>query len=299
MQEHRCSVGSDFGEDDAMADRYELRPLGHPLGTEALGIDLSRALDDDRTISWIEAAFAEHPVLVFREQNLGPGDIAAFGRRFGKPKIHSLVDYRHAEYPEVSWLTNVDRDGNIDWFGVKRATDWHTDSPYEETPPRLAILHAKEVPNEKGGTMFADMRAAYDGLPQAMKDRLAGMTGLHGRDDGPAGVRLYGADPKHNLDREYPEKARPAVVRHPVSGRAVLFVNPLHMHGFVGMAKEDAWRLIEELTAHATQDRFVYYHSWRVGDVLMWDECATMHRGAGDYRPDERRIMLRTIVYPN
>ena len=60
-------------------------------------------------------------------------------------------------------------DGNIDWFGVKRATDWHTDSPYEEVPPRLAILHAKEVPSDKGGTMFADMRAAYDGLDDAMK----------------------------------------------------------------------------------------------------------------------------------
>jgi taurine dioxygenase len=281
-----------------MADRHELRPLGRTLGTEALGVNLSRSLDD-ATTSWIETAFAEHPVLVFREQNLGPGELAAFGRRFGRPKIHSLVDYRHADYPEVSWLTNVDKDGNIDWFGVKRATDWHTDSPYEDPPPRLAILHAKEVPNDKGGTMFADMRAAYDALPLAMKDRLAGMTGLHGRDDGPAGVRLYGTDPKQNLDREYPEKARPAVVPHPVTGRTVLFVNPLHMHGFAGMAKDEAWQLIEELTAHATQEQFVYYHSWRVGDVLMWDECATMHRGAGDYRPEERRVMLRTIVYPN
>jgi taurine dioxygenase len=281
-----------------MAGCYQLRPLGHTLGTEALGVNLSRSLDEG-ILSWIETAFAEHPVLVFREQNLSPGEVATFGRRFGRPKIHSLVDYRHAEYPEVSWLTNVDKAGNIDWFGVKRATDWHTDSPYEDPPPRLAILHAKEVPNDKGGTMFADMRAAYDALPQAMKDRLAGMTGLHGRDDGPAGVRLYGTDPQQHLDREYPEKARPAVVRHPITGRPVLFVNPLHMHGFVGLGKDEAWELIEELTAHSTQERFVYYHAWRVGDVLMWDECATMHRGAGDYRPEERRIMLRTIVYPN
>ena len=68
-------------------------------------------------------------MLVFREQNLGRAELAAFGRRFGKPKIHSLVDYRHDDYPEVSWLTNVGKDGKIDWFGVKRATDWHTDSP--------------------------------------------------------------------------------------------------------------------------------------------------------------------------
>ncbi len=73
----------------------------------------------------------------------------------------------------------------------------------------------------------------------------------------------------------------------------------MHTHGFLGMEREEAWRLIEELAAHATQGRFVYYHSWLVGDVLMWDERATMHRGAGDYRPEERRVMLRTIVYPN
>jgi len=276
----------------------ELRPLGDALGTEALGVDLSKPLDAE-TFAWIEDAFAENPVLVFREQDLGPAELAAFGRRFGKPKIHSLVDYRHNDYPEVSWLTNVDKDGKIDWFGVKRATDWHTDSPYEEALPRLAILHAKEVPSSKGGTMFADMRAAYDTLDDAMKTRLAGLTGLHGRHDGPAGKRLYEGDPAQNLDREYPEKARPAICAHPITGRPILFVNPLHTHGFVGMAKDEAWQLIEQLAEHSTQDRFVYYHSWQVGDVLIWDERATMHRGAGDYRPDERRVMLRTIVYPN
>ena len=276
----------------------ELRPLGEALGTEALGVDLSKPLDAE-TFAWIEAAFAEHPVLVFRDQDLGPGELAVFGRRFGSPKIHSLVDYRHGEFPEVLWLTNVDRDGNVDWFGVKRATDWHTDSPYEEVPPRLAILHAKEVPSHRGGTMFADMRAAHDALDDAMKQRLAGLVGLHGRHDGPAGVRLYEGDPEQNLDRVYTEKARPAVIRHMVTGRPILFVNRLHTHGFAGMAKDEAWRLIEQLAAHSTEDRFVYYHQWRIGDLLMWDEQATMHRGAGDYRPEERRIMLRTIVYPN
>ena len=276
----------------------ELRPLGEALGTEALGVDLSKPIDAV-TFAWIEHAFAQHPVLVFRDQDLGAGELATFGRRFGRPRIHSLVDYRHVEHPEVSWLTNVDKDGKVDWFGVKRATDWHTDSPYEEVPPRLAILHAKEVPSAKGGTMFADMRAAYDTLAETMQHRLSSLVGLHGRHDGPAGVRLYEGDPEQNLDREYPEKARPAVIRHSVTGRPILFVNPLHTHGFEGMPKDEAWNLIEELAEHSTQDRFVYYHAWRVGDVLMWDEQATMHRGAGDYRPDERRVMLRTIVYPN
>ena len=145
--------------------------------------------------------------------------------------------------------------------------------------------------------MFADMRAAYDALPDTMKQRLAGLVGLHGRTDGPAGERLYGAD-KGVTEKTYGEVPWPAVTRHPVSGRPILFVNPMHTHGFAGMTRDEAWPLIEELADHATQERFVYYHRWRVGDLLMWDERATLHRGAGDYRPDERRIMLRTIVYP-
>jgi len=280
-----------------MMNSPQLRPLAEPLGTEALGIDLVKPLDN-AIFAWIRDAFAEHPVLVFRDQDLGAAELAAFGRRFGPPRVHALVKYRHTEYPEVSWLTNVEEGGEVDWYGVKRATDWHTDSTYEDDPPVLAILHAKEVPSAKGGTMFADMRAAYDALPATMKQRLAGLQGLHGRSSGPAGERLYGDD-KGATEKQYREVIRPAVTEHPVTGRPILFVNPMHTHGFVGMEQSEAWPLIEELAAHATQDRFVYYHHWRVGDVLMWDERATMHRGAGDYRPDERRVMLRTIVYAN
>jgi alpha-ketoglutarate-dependent taurine dioxygenase len=279
-----------------MSQSPELRPLGEALGTEAVGVDLSRL--DDATFAWVKDAFAEHPVLVFRDQTLGAPEIAAFGRRFGVPRKHALVKYRHPDHEEVSWLTNVDEGGGIDWYGVKRATDWHTDSTYEERLPLLAMLHALEVPATKGGTMFADMCAAYDALPAAMKQRLADLVGLHGRSNGPAGERLYGDD-KGATEQQYTELPRPAVAAHPVTGRPILFVNPMHVHGFVGMERREAWDLIEELAAHATQDRFVYYHSWRVGDLLIWDERRTMHRGAGDYHPEERRVMLRTIVYPN
>ncbi len=280
-----------------MTQTPQLRPLGEALGTEALGIDLSNPLEKS-TFAWIQAAFAEHPVLVFRDQDLGAPGLADFGRRFGVPRPHALIKYRRVDCPEVSWLTNVEETGRIDWYGVKRATDWHTDSTFEDALPLLAMLHAKEVPAEKGGTMFADMRAAYDALPGLRKQQLSGLTGLHGRSTGPAGERLYGDD-KGVTEKKYQEVRWPAVTRHPVTGRSILFVNPMHTHGFVGMKREEAWPLIEELADHATQERFVYYHRWRVGDVLIWDERATMHRGAGDYRPDERRIMLRTIVYPN
>jgi taurine dioxygenase len=281
-----------------MAGSPQIRPLGEALGAEAVGVDLS-TLDDD-TFAWVRKAFAENPVLVFRDQRLTAEELASFGRRFGAPRIHSLVKYRYPGVPEVSWLRNVEDDGKIDWYGVKRATDWHTDSTYEEVPPLLAMLHALEIPSEKGGTMFADMYRAYETLTPAMKDRLATMTGLHGRTDGPAGAKLYDPEEEQRMtDKPYPEKERPAVINHPVTGKPILFVNPMHVHGFRGMEKEAAWELIEELAQHSTQEKFTYYHHWRVGDLVMWDEQATMHRGAGDSHPAERRVMMRTIVYPN
>jgi taurine dioxygenase len=277
----------------AILHSAELRPLGEALGTEVVGIDLAHL--DDATFAWVKQAFAQHPVLVFREQSLSAADLAAFGARFGVPRPHSLINYRYPGQPDVSWLRNVHDDGKIDWFGVKRATAWHTDSTYEPELPLLAILHALEVPKERGGTVFADMCAAYETLPQETKDRLAGLTCLHGHTAGPAGGTIY-KDAK-TAEKVYDEKW-PAITTHPVTGKPILFVNPMHVHGIVGMEKDEAWELVEELARHATQERFTYYHNWRVGDVVMWDERATMHRGAGDYEPSERRVMLRTIVYP-
>src|SRR5437764_6400978 len=124
------------------------------------------------------------------------------------------------------------------------------------------MLHALEVPATKGGTMFADMCAAYDALPQAMKQRLSGLVGLHGRSNGPAGERLYGDD-KGATEKQYTELPRPAVTEHPATGRPILFVNPMHTHGFVGMRREEAWPLIEALAAPATQEQCTYYPSWR------------------------------------
>src|SRR5215813_12696605 len=175
----------------AMNQAPQLRPLGAALGTEALGIDLSKPLDAG-AFAWVQKAFAEHPVLVFRDQDLGAPELAAFGRRFGTPRPHALTKYRHRDCPEVSWLTNVEETGKVDWFGVKRATAWHTDSTFEDTLPLLAVLHAKEVPSEKGGTIFANMHAAWEALPEARKTLLSGLTALHGRSNGPAGERLYG-----------------------------------------------------------------------------------------------------------
>ena len=131
-------------------------------------------------------------MLVFRNQRLGPTELAAFGAQFGRPQPHILEQYRHPDRVDVSYITNVDKNGGVDRFGVIRASTWHTDETYEDALPRLAILHALEVPSTKGGTMFADMRAAYDALPETTRRRLDGLVGLHGRTNGPDAIKLYG-----------------------------------------------------------------------------------------------------------
>ena len=273
----------------------EIRPTGDGFGREVVGIDCTGPLNA-RQSDWVEEAFAEHAVLVFRKQKFEARSLYEFACRFGVPQKHVMLNYRHSEIAEVSYVRNVDDDGNIDPFGVRRATNWHTDSTFESRLPRLALLHALEVPKRGGGTIFADMRAAYDALDPAMKARLEDMTGIHGFNAGPGGGQSIYAN--QTLSEEHADQLHPAVMTHPDSGRRILFVNPSHVHGFDGLARDEGLTLVEALWQHAIQQRFLYHHRWQPGDLVLWDELATMHRNAGDADPNERRILLRCIVYP-
>lgn len=281
-----------------MAVTPSLKRLGPHIGAEVDGLDVSRTLND-ATIAWIADALDEHAVLVLRDQKIDAAQLGAFGRRFGVPKPHLLEGYQHPGFPEVSLVTNVTPDGRIDPFGVRRATTWHTDETYKQTIPRLAMLYGIEVPADGGGTLFADMRAAFDTLPEATRDRLRGMTGLHKFTAGPADARrVYASQMTAEKLANLKDWEHPAIVRHPGNGRDILFVNPSHTHGFVGLDRNDGTELIEELATHSTQPDFLYHHHWRVGDLVIWDEVSSMHKGAGDSPPDQRRMLMRTIVHP-
>jgi taurine dioxygenase len=276
----------------------KVKPLGPHIGAEVEEIDVARPLGD-AAIAGLADALATHAVLVLHDQKLDAAELGAFGRRFGVPKPHLLEGYQHADFPEVSMVTNVARDGTIDPFGVERATTWHSDETYKQTIPRLAMLHGLEVPAKGGGTLFADMRAAFDTLPADMRTRLRGMTGLHKFTSGPADARrVYASQMTPEKLAALKDWEHPAVVRHPGNGREILFVNPSHTHGFVGLGQAEGTALIEELCAHATRPEFVYHHRWQVGDLVIWDEVSTMHKGAGDSPPDQRRMLMRTIVHP-
>jgi alpha-ketoglutarate-dependent taurine dioxygenase len=254
-----------------------VHPIGKFLGTEIRGIDLARD-KDAATIEWIKDAVAEHAVIVFRNQNLSAQEIARLGRQLGHIEPHIFPQYRHPDVPEVSFVTNRDAEGRIDDYGVTRASKWHFDESYKEHLPRLTVLHALQVPKVKGGTEFADMRAAYDGAPEALKGKVANLVSVFRPGKGG-------------------EAHHPTVYTHPVSGRRLLLISPQHQVGFEGMENDDGLAIMKEIQDHAVQPQFYYYHQWQVGDVVMWDQVATIHRNAVDSDPNEPRIFLRTIVH--
>jgi taurine dioxygenase len=169
-----------------------------------------------------------------------------FASQFGASQPHILRRYRHPDFAEVSYITNVADDGSIDPAGNDRATSWHTDGTYNDHLPRLAMLHALEVPSSRGGTIFVDMRAVFTALPKTMRRRLATLTGIHRWLAGPARAWTdYGmteARPKAHTERYHP-----ALLTHPMSERPILFVNPSHSTGFAGMDAEEGERLVAEL----------------------------------------------------
>lgn len=280
--------------DTAPLPGIEVTPSGIGIGATVDGITLG-ADTDAATHAWIYETVLEYGVLVFRGQDLDAPAFHAFARGFGPLQHHVLRKYRHRDFPGLSWLTNVAEDGSVDRFGVTRATAWHTDGSYTADPPALGILHALEVPAAGAGTLFASMKAAYAALDDADRDRIAPLTGLHRHGAGPAG-RMY--DGSLDADQEVSQKdvRHPAVRPHPATGEPVLYLSPTHTHCFEGMTPPDSAELVLRLAAQATRPGVVYHHHWRPGDLLIWDEHGTMHRGEGAYDPTARRVMMRAIV---
>ncbi len=272
------------------------RLLGETLGFEIEGLDLAGPRADD-AFAAIDAAFAENPVLVFRNQRLSAPDLVRFARRFGRIVPGVIEKYRHPEAPEISFLTNVEADGSIDAFGARRASAWHYDGSFAEIPPHAAMLYGIEIPAIGGGTLFADMYRAYETLPADLKRRAEGLVTVNHFGLGPEGGDYFaGMTPERWA--AYGPVQKPLVQRHPKSGRPFLEFCMIHTAGCVGLTHREGQAVLADLLAHAAADANVYYHRWRPGDLVLWDEHATMHRNAGDFPPEQRRIMLRAMVEP-
>jgi alpha-ketoglutarate-dependent 2,4-dichlorophenoxyacetate dioxygenase len=267
---------------------------------EVSAIDLRDPLDH-ATVTAIVQACDRYAVLVFRDQPLTDEQQIAFSARLGplETTIRRLrPGHKLRLDPHVSDISNLDHSGEIlpreDRGRLYSLGDrlWHTDSSFKPVPARFSLLSARAIPVAGGETQFADLRAAYDALPDAIKPQLDGLVAEHSI--------LYSRSTIGFADFSDEERAAlppvpQVLVRvHPGSGRKTLYLAS-HAMSIRGMQLPEARLLLKELMDHATQAQFVYTHHWRVGDLVMWDDRCTMHR-ARPFDPSERRDMHRTTV---
>ena len=286
--------------------------IGKHLGAEISGIDLSQPLGGD-TFAQIASAFFGNEVVFFRNQTLSPRQQIEFTRRFGVLEVHVRKESRLQGYPEILVVSNVlDECGRA--IGAQDAGRfWHSDLSYKREPSLLSALYSLEVPERDGtvfgATAFASTTAAYDALSDHLKKRVDGLRNVHSyryyrlknrkaqEEEKARGGRVVQEPelPESQL-QSVPDVETPVVRTHPVTKRKGLFVNEAHTSHIVGMSSEESTELLGQLYAHIVQPAFRYVHSWRPGDLLMWDNAAAQHKASFDYDLPLRRLMHRTTV---
>jgi alpha-ketoglutarate-dependent 2,4-dichlorophenoxyacetate dioxygenase len=278
----------------------QLRPLHPVFGAEASGIDLTRPLTDaDRRA--VNAAMNEHAVLVFRGQPLTARQQIAFATSFGPLDIGLKRVFQRKERLEDERLIDI---SNVDAEGAVSKRDspknlsnfanqlWHSDSSFMKPRAAYSMLHAIVLPSWGGTTEFADLRAAWDTLDARTKADLEGLEAehfaLHTR-------LLLGDEAYTDAQKQAIDPAVwPLVDVHPGSGRKLLFVG-VHARQIVGWPTAEARMFLADLLEHATQRERVYVHEWQVGDLVVWDNRSTLHRGRR-YDVAERRELRRTTI---
>ena len=284
-----------------MAD-FELNSKDGPIGGEIRGIDLAHPISE-ATFADIESAFYRRSVVVFRNQNLTPDELVAFSRRFGTPQANVRAEIQNSLAPEITLISNITENGKpVGSHDAGRY--WHSDLCYLNKPSKLTLLYAVEVPERDGvvygDTRFASAAAAYDALPNDMKHRLDGLTAANGyRYMWNKKAREFGVRPVLNdqeLERYPPDAVHPVIRTHPATGRKCLYVNEGYTRKILDIPEAESDALLQTLCAHAVKPDFIYRHNWRVGDVLVWDNCAVQHKATFDYAPPLRRCMQRCAV---
>jgi len=275
---------------------FALRPFTPAIGAEVTGVDLSRPLDD-ATFARIKDAWHRHLVLVFRDQRLSDPELEHFSARLGpldrKPLYtDEVVDTTTSDF--VCVISNVKVDGKpIGDLGDGEAV-WHTDMSYNAAPPIAAALFALEIPNAGGETGFSNMYLAYETLPAALQAMVRKLSCKHDATRNSAGGLRRGMRPVDDPSTS-PGTAHPMVRTHPETGRDALYLGRRRHAYVVGMPIGASERLLDEVWAHATRPEFAWHHTWRLGDLVLWDNRCVMHR-RNSFDPAARRVMHRTQI---
>ncbi|MGE0765944.1 MAG: TauD/TfdA dioxygenase family protein [Hyphomicrobiaceae bacterium] len=280
----------------------EIRQL-HPLFVaEVHGVALDR-LDDETRMSLGEA-IDRYSVLVFHGQSLDDDQLLALGHRFGSiaaPRNHRVE--RRLKHAEIADVSNLDAKNDFRGRADHRRLDalgnqlWHSDASFRPISGELSMLFAHIVPPKGGDTEFADLRAAYDDLDTETKLSIDGLTAVHSifHSRGQLGHTEYTEAERQSL----PDVHHPIVRTHPGSGRKTLYLGA-HASHVVGWPMPEGRLLIRDLMERATRERFTYAHRWQVGDLVIWDNRCTLHRGrpyADDrYKRDLRRVTTQDLT---
>ena len=279
----------------------KIRPTGAALGAEIQGVDLSQAVDD-ATFKHIVDLWHEHEVLFFRDQKLTPAQHVSFSRRFGELELHVRKDCCRPGFHELFVVSNIVVDGKP--IGSQDAgLFWHSDLCYLKKPSRGSLFYAHEVPHDAqgqalGDTKFASASAAYNALPDDVRQKIAGRNAVQSYKKGYYRERNAGARKPLTAEQEArtPDVEHPIVRTHPYSGKKCLFINEGYTARIAGMENAEGDALLQHLLEHATQPEFIYRHHWRAGDFLLWDNCAVQHQAVADYKLPLRRHMERTTL---
>jgi taurine dioxygenase len=270
---------------------FAIAPLTDHTGAEVTGLDFTDPVDAEAGAT-LNRAFAEHHVLVMRDQHFDPNQFKAAVQIFGELQIHDKKEQHVPGYPDVYYVSN---DIFVNGKRVIPGETFHTDHSNHPRPPKATTLFAVDLPSTGGDTQYVNMHDAYDDLPEQTKQKIDGLKAVHVYQSKYSPRALSGLDDDSRAQLP-PPGVHPLVRTHPENGRKALFLNPVRMESIVGMDDADALKLIDDLMQHATQKKFEYRHKWRHGDWVMWDNRSVMHQANPDYDMNERRFLYRLML---
>tara|TARA_R110000787_G_scaffold16622_46_gene51527 strand:+ start:7272 stop:8156 length:885 start_codon:yes stop_codon:yes gene_type:complete len=284
------------------ATDIQISPTGRVYGAEITGANLTRPVSDE-LFGRIEATLNRYSVVVMRDQKLTGEQLAGFSRRFGTLQINVRAEANSGEAPEIYWISNITKDGKpVGSHDAGRY--WHSDLCYLEKPSRATLLNAIEVPEKDGrvygDTCFISAVDAYDALSDEMKQRLAGLRAANGyRFMWNKKALEFGLRPvlsEKELEKYPADAIHPVVRTHPHTGRKCLYVCEGYTHRILDLPESESDDLLQELFTHMKQPAFAHNHNWRIGDLLIWDNCAVQHKATNDFQLPLRRLMQRCTV---
>ncbi|MYB35513.1 MAG: TauD/TfdA family dioxygenase [Gammaproteobacteria bacterium] len=265
-------------------------PSPGPFGVEFFDVDVNQMSDVE--LDGVATAQNNHGVVFIRDQNLDCEQHIAFAQRWGKIVTNRFFE-RVEEHPQIAVVRKEPKHRTV------VGEIWHTDHSYDAEPARGSILYAREVPSAGGDTLFANMYMAYDALSRGLKHTLDHLSAVHSSahvfSTEAVQIHEHDDDRFHGGEQAIQRSIHPVVIKHPISGRKALYVNPDFTTHFEGWTEQESRPLLKYLYQHSTQDEFVTRFHWSPGTIAFWDNRAVMHKAINDY-PNERRLMHRITL---